>query len=88
LEGSYHDYGLWNTPPTFHVPKAFQDGYLFEWSTNPLFVPSIGSFGKGGVFDLSRQVWDLLDDGKYFSRFSPPSKRIGKYITGYLEKRV
>ncbi|HUO76575.1 MAG TPA: glycosyltransferase family 2 protein [Thermodesulfovibrionales bacterium] len=88
LEGPYHDYGIWNDPPLFPVPKAFRDGYLFEWSPSPLFIPSIGCFGKGGEFAFSRQVWDLLDDGRYFNRFSPPSKRIGKYTTGYLEKRV
>ena len=88
-KGSYHNYGLWSTPPSFPVPKAFlDDEYLFEWSPNSLFVPSIGCFSKDGEFTLSRQVWDLLDNGRYYSRFSPHSRSTIKYTTGYWTKEV
>jgi len=87
-KGSYDDYGVWNSPPSFPVPEAFQGEYLFEWSPNPVFVPSIGCFSKGETFTLSRQVWDLLDNGRYYSRFSPPYKRTAKYSVGFWEKRI
>lgn len=73
LEGPYHDYGLWNTPPLFPVPDALRGKYLFEWSPSPLFIPSIGCFSEGPVFAFSRQVWDLLDIGRYYLRFTPLS---------------
>lgn len=87
LEGSYFDYGHWKTPPSFYVSKAFRDDYLFEWSPNPLFVPSIGCFGDG-EFSLSPQIWNLLDEGRYYVRFSPPARAIVKYTIGYWEKEA
>jgi len=87
-KGRYHDYGLWNTPPLFPVPEGLRDEYLFEWSPSPLFMPSIGCFGKGGEFALSWQVWNLLDNGRYYSRFTHTSNRIIRYTTGYWSKEV
>jgi len=86
--GTYHNYGLWKTPPSFSVPEKLRDGYLFEWSPSPLFIPSIGCFSKGRKFALSQQVWNLLDNGRYYSRFTPPFKRIVKYTTACWEKNV
>jgi GT2 family glycosyltransferase len=86
LEGSSHDYGLWNTPPLFPVPEAFRSKYLFEWSPSPLFIPSIGCFSEGSVFALSSQVWDLLDIGRYYLRFTTPFNKPREYITGYWSK--
>lgn len=89
LEGPYSDLGVWKTPPLFSVPNTLRYGkYLFEWSPNPVFVPSIGCFGAGGEFVLSRQVWDLLDNGRYFSRFTPCSRSIVKYTTCCWEKEI
>jgi GT2 family glycosyltransferase len=84
---SCQDHGLWDSPPSFPVSR-FQDGYLFEWSPNPLFVPSIGCFSKDREFTLSRQIWDLLDNGRYYCRFTPLSGKIWKYTTGCWEKRI
>ncbi len=85
---SYHDYGVWNAPPSFPVPDAFQGGYLFEWSPNSMFVPSIGCFDRGRNFSLSKQVWDMLGGGRYYSRFSFPSARTGKCATGCWTKEI
>lgn len=88
-KGTCHDYGLLDCPPSFPVPEAFWDGgYLFEWSPNSLFIPSIGCFSKDREFTLSSQVWNLLDNGRYYSRFTPLSRRIIKYTTGCWEKKV
>jgi GT2 family glycosyltransferase len=87
-KGAYNDYGHWDVPPSFPVPELFHDGYLFEWSPNPVFVPSIGCFGRGAEFSLSRQVWDLLDKGRYYVRFTPSSRRVVKYAVGYWEKEI
>ncbi|HMK50177.1 MAG TPA: glycosyltransferase family 2 protein [Thermodesulfovibrionales bacterium] len=88
-ERSCYDLGAWSTPPLFHVQDTLAGGkYLFEWSPNPVFVPSIGSFGSGGEFELSRQIWDLLDNGRYFSRFTPCSGSVLSYTTCCWEKAI
>ncbi len=88
MEGGYHDYGTWGTPPSFRVPYTLRDNYLFEWSPNPLFVPSIGCFGKGQKFDLSSQVWNLLDNGRYYIRLTPPSCGTLRHTTGFWRKEA
>lgn len=60
----------WVTPPSFSVPAALRERYLFEWSPYPIFIPSVGYFGRGGTFILSEEVWRSLDRGNYYSRFS------------------
>lgn len=87
-KGTYHDYGLWNTPPLFPVPEGLHDEFLFEWSPSPLFIPSIGCFSKGMEFTLSWQVWNLLDNGRYYSRITHPSKKIVKYMSYYWGKEI
>lgn len=62
--------GTWITPPTFSVPAALREGYLFEWSPYPLFIPSVGYFGRGDTFIFSEEIWHSLDKGDYYSRFS------------------
>lgn len=83
---SYRFEGLWNRPPSFHVPEAFQGGYLFEWSPSPVFMPAIGYFGNGETFRLPQQLWDLLGEGEYYSRFSPSHARTLKNVTSYWTK--
>ncbi len=63
----------WKTPPSFQVLERLRAKYLFEWSPSPLFIPSIGYFGTGEVFDFSKQVWDFLGSGTYYSRITDPS---------------
>ncbi len=64
------DSGTWKTPPVFPVPPKLKKGYLFEWSTNHLFIPSVGSFGSGETFIFSEELWPSLENGDYYSRFS------------------
>lgn len=87
-ESSYNDFGLWDSPPVFPVPEGLCDEYLFEWSPSPFFVPSIGCFGKGGEFALSSQVWNLLDNGRYYVRFTHPFRGSLRYTTGYWTKEI
>jgi hypothetical protein len=64
------DFGTWDTPPTFSIPEDLTGGYLFEWSFTPVLVPAVGYFGTGDSFAFSREIWNALDNGEYFSRFS------------------
>ena len=70
----YTDSGTWKTPPLFSVPVELRKGYLFEWSPNRLFIPSVGYFGKGNPFIFSEEIWHSLDKGDYYSRFSDDRK--------------
>ncbi|HXX53555.1 MAG TPA: glycosyltransferase family 2 protein [Thermodesulfovibrionales bacterium] len=88
LEGAYHDYGLWKTPPSLPVPAELKGAYLFEWSPHPLFIPSIGYFGRGAECVLSRQVWDSLDADRYYVRFTSPVRNPAQCATGYWKKEV
>ena len=73
-KGEYIDSGNWDTPPLFFVPPALRKSYLFEWSPNPLFIPSVGYFGRGEDLLFSKEIWNSLDQGDYFSRFTDPGK--------------
>jgi GT2 family glycosyltransferase len=66
----YPDSGSWSTPPSFSVPFELRKGYLFEWSPNHLFIPSVGFWGKGETFIFSEEIWHSLKKGDYYSRFS------------------
>lgn len=81
------NHGTWNTPPTFPVHVELRDGFLFEWSPSPLFVPVIGCFGKGDTFVLSNEVWNLLEEGIYYSRLTPQSNKCPDYKL-YLWSKV
>jgi GT2 family glycosyltransferase len=72
--GKYIDFGTWNTPPLFRVPSALKKNFLFEWSPTPLFVPSVGYFGRGETLYFSDEIWNALDSGNYFSRFTDAEK--------------
>lgn len=73
-KGEYTDSGDWDTPPLFSVPPDLRKSYLFELSPTPLFIPSVGSFGRGETFSLPEEIWNYIDQGDYFSRFTDPSK--------------
>jgi hypothetical protein len=66
----YPESGSWDIPPSFSVPFELRKGYLFEWSPNHLFIPSVGFFGKGEAFIFSEEIWHSLKKGDYYSRFS------------------
>ena len=55
-------------PFVIEIPREFQDGWLFEWSPNPNFIPAAGGFGKGPVMKFHRGFWDRLTPGQYYGR--------------------
>ncbi len=61
-------------PFELSVPKAIQDGWLFEWSPNPDIVPAAGRFGQGPLMDLSEKDWSMLSPGRYFGRLGGAQK--------------
>ena len=70
------DFGSWGTPPLFPVPEGLSEQYLFEWSPSPLFVPSVGYFGTGKDLLFSPEIWDCIDRGEYYSRFTDAGKTL------------
>jgi GT2 family glycosyltransferase len=85
-KGEYTDSGDWDTPPFFSVPPALRKSYLFEWSPNPLFIPSVGHFGKGETLFFSEEIWNSLDQGGYYSRFTDAGKLLCKNTILYWRK--
>ncbi len=83
----YAEHGSWSGPPLFQVPLKLQKDYLFEWSPAPFFVPSVGYFGNGKQYVFSQQIWNQIDKGEYFSRFSDPSELFlgGKIFRWYKD---
>lgn len=69
-KGAYTDSGDWDTPPVFSVPPALRKSYLFELSPNPVFIPAVGYFGRGETLRFPEEIWNSLDQGDYFSRFT------------------
>ncbi len=82
----YTDSGTWVAPPSFSVPRDLRKGYLFEWSPNHLFIPSVGFFGSGETFIFSEEIWNSLDEGDYYVRFSDYRKRFCTGETLLLRK--
>jgi GT2 family glycosyltransferase len=55
----------------FHLrvpPRWQKPGWLFEWSPNLNFVPSMGFFGSGPAMKFTRQSWSMQTPGRYFGR--------------------
>jgi GT2 family glycosyltransferase len=73
---TYVDFGSWGTPPLFPVPEGLRTRYLFEWSPSPLFVPSVGYFGAGKDLLFSREIWDSISRGEYYSRFTDAGRTL------------
>lgn len=74
----YIDFGDFERPPVFHVPPEVTRSYLFELSPNHLFIPSVGYFGSGDTLFVSEELWNALDGGEYFSRFTDTDARLCK----------
>ena len=55
-------------PFTVEVPKRFQPKWLFEWSPNADFLPSVGRFGRGPYLCFSEKHWSMLAPGRYYGR--------------------
>ncbi|MDA8239746.1 MAG: glycosyltransferase family 2 protein [Nitrospiraceae bacterium] len=70
------DFGSWSSPPLFQVPARFRGRYLFEFSPSPLFLPSVGYFGSGENLAFSREIWDSIDKGEYYCRFTDGGKKL------------
>jgi GT2 family glycosyltransferase len=61
------------------IPKHLWKGWLFEWSPNYDFIPSIGKFGTGPELLFPEKMWRLLAPGKYYGRFGNSSGIICPY---------
>lgn len=61
------------SPFVLEVPSRLQNGWLFEMSPNPTFIPSAGRFGKGFVMDFTKREWSMLAPGQYFGRLRSPA---------------
>ncbi len=81
------DYGEWDVPPSFPVPEGLIGKYLYEWSPDALFRPSLGCFGSGAVFVLPEQVWSFLDPGVYYSRITDPDSMFPRTPTLLWRKK-
>ncbi|MCP4680749.1 MAG: glycosyltransferase family 2 protein [Desulfobacterales bacterium] len=67
-----------NTAPfVLDIPKHLQGHWLFEWSPNHDFIPSVGRFGKGPFVDFPEEHCSMLAPGKYFGRIGS-DKRFGR----------
>ena len=75
------------TPFLLHVTESLQNGWLFEWSPNPDFIPSVGRFGKGPQMSFPEKCGSMLSPGQYFGRLGSPKgfgmdARIISWIVG------
>jgi len=61
-------------PFKLSVPDKWQRGWLFEWSPNPNFIPSVGHFGTGPSMNFTRTCWSMLTQGAYFGRLGSSNK--------------
>jgi len=59
-------------PFLLDVTESLQNGWLFEWSPNPDFIPSVGRFGKGPQMSFPEKCWSMLSPGQYFGRLGNP----------------
>jgi GT2 family glycosyltransferase len=59
-------------PFILQTPDSIQDGWLFEVSPNPNFIPSAGLFGNGPSIEFPESCWRLLAPGQYFGRIGRP----------------
>ncbi len=58
----------YRAPFSLKIPTHLCKGWLFEWSPNSDFIPSIGKFGTGPEMVFSNKVWQMLAPGKYYGR--------------------
>jgi len=57
-----------NSPFELEVPERLRGEWVFEWSPNPNFIPSVGRFGNGPIVDFKEECWTRLGPGQYFGR--------------------
>lgn len=68
--GAINNIGSIKNPLTFDIPEPFNEGWLFEWSPSPIFIPSAGFFGSGPKMKFPAKAWSMLGPGVYFGRVS------------------
>ena len=61
------------------IPKHFWKGWLFEWSPNSDFIPSIGKFGTGPEMLFPEKMWQLLAPGRYYGRIGDSGGIVSPY---------
>jgi GT2 family glycosyltransferase len=66
------DTGKSKHPVKFKIPDKMQKRWLFEWSPNWMFIPSVGNFGSGHELVFHEKIWNMLDPGIYYARVSYP----------------
>lgn len=55
------------------LPGDSYNKWLFEWSPNKDFIPSVGYFGQGSNFLFPQECAGKLAPGKYYLRFGKPT---------------
>lgn len=78
------------SPFVMKVPAHLQNGWLFEASPNPTFIPSAGRFGKGDMVDFHEKYWSMLAPGQYFGRLGKPTgySRRSEVISWVVEEDI
>lgn len=67
------------SPFRFVVPAKWHGGWLFEWSPNVNFIPSVGHFGSGSSLTFTKKYWSMLTKGQYFGRLGS-SRKFGSCV--------
>ena len=62
------------SPFRLEVPEKWHGGWLFEWSPNANFIPSVGHFGSGPSINFTEMCWSMLTQGQYFGRLGSSMK--------------
>lgn len=70
------------------IPESICNGWLFEWSPNPDFIPSIGKFGTGAELIFPVNMAKLLAPGRYYGRIGDCRRFMASYqfITWVIEE--
>lgn len=78
------------SPFVMKAPAHLQNGWLFEASPNPTFIPSAGRFGKGDMVDFHEKYWSMLAPGQYFGRLGKPTgySRRSEVISWVVEEGI
>lgn len=79
-----------SSPFVMKAPAHLQNGWLFEASPNPTFIPSAGRFGKGDMVDFHEKYWSMLAPGQYFGRLGKPTgySRRSEVISWVVEEGI
>lgn len=76
------------SPFVLEAPVQLHEGWLFEWSPNPTFIPSSIRFGEGPLIEFPQECWAMLAPGRYFARIGDAAV-LGRYrrvISWVVEK--